>query len=343
MKAIAKTKEAPGFEIIDTKEPTPGKVEVILKVKRCSICGTDLHIYKWDKWIRDTMKLPKIVGHEVCGEVVEVGEDVKNFKKGEIVSVESHLVCHNCPACKKGNYRVCYNTKILGIDTDGAYAEYVKVPAFNLWKNEIDLPIEVLSLKEPFGNAVDTVLTEDVSGKSVLILGAGPLGMMAILISKHCGAYPIFVAEVKEYRVNKSKELGADYVINPLKENLYEFIKDHTRGEGVDVLIEMSGNQRALEEGLKCLSPDGRASLLGIFDGTVNLDFNNLIVLKNIRIYGITGRGMFSTWFKVDKLLSSGLDLRKVITHTFKMEEIDEAMKLMEKGECGKISLLPFD
>ncbi|MEN3044144.1 MAG: L-threonine 3-dehydrogenase [Candidatus Hydrothermales bacterium] len=342
MKAIAKTKENFGFEIIDTKEPTPGKDEVILKVKRCSICGTDLHIYKWDEWIRKTMKLPKIVGHEVCGEIVEVGKEVKKFKNGDIVSVESHFVCHSCPACRKGNYRVCYNTKILGIDIDGAYAEYVKVPAFNLWKNEIDLPEEVLSLKEPFGNAVDTVLTEDVSGKSVLILGSGPLGMMAILISKHCGAYPVFVTEVKDYRIKKSKELGADYVINPLKENLYEFIKDHTKGEGVDVLIEMSGNQNALEEGLRCLSPDGRASLLGIFEGSVNLDFNKLIVLKNIRIYGITGRGMFSTWFKVDRLLNSGLDLRRVITHTFKMEEIDEAMKLMGKGECGKISLLPF-
>ncbi|MEO0295794.1 MAG: L-threonine 3-dehydrogenase [candidate division WOR-3 bacterium] len=342
MKAIIKTKEGRGFEIKDVKEPVPGRDEVILKVKRCSICGTDLHIYRWDEWISKKFEIPKIIGHEVAGEIVEMGKDVKNFKIGDIVSVESHFVCNNCPACKKGNYRVCYNTKILGVDVDGAYAEYVKVPAFNLWKNEIYLPEEVLSLKEPFGNAVDTVLAEDVSGKSLLITGAGPLGMMAILVAKHSGAYPVFVTEVKEYRIKKAKELGADYVINPLKEKVYEIIMEKTKGEGVEVLIEMSGNQKALEDGLKCLSPCGRASFLGIFEGNVNIDLNNLVILKNIRIYGITGRGIFSTWYKIDKLLESGLDLKKVITHTLKMEEIDKAMKLMEEGECGKISLLPF-
>ncbi len=342
MKAIAKTRPEKGLEIVDVKEPVPGEDEVILKVKRASICGTDLHIYRWDEWISQSMSIPRVIGHEVYGEVVELGKNVKGYKKGDIVSVETHFVCHTCPACRKGDFKVCYNMKILGIDLDGAFAEYVKVPAFNLWKNEIDLPEEVLSVKEPFGNAVDTVLTEDVSGKSVLITGAGPLGMMAILIAKHSGAYPVFVSEVKDYRINKAKELGADYVVNPLKENLYEIIMEKTRGEGVDVLVEMSGNEKALEEGLKCVAPNGRVSLLGLFEGKVRVDLNNLVILKNVRVYGITGREMFSTWYKMDKLLESGLDLKKVITHSFKMEEIDKAMELMEKGECGKISLVPF-
>ncbi len=343
MKAIAKTKPQKGLEIIEKKEPLPGDDEVILKVKRASICGSDLHIYKWDKWIQNRLKIPRVIGHEVCGEIVELGKRVKNYKKGDIVSVETHFVCMECPACKKGNYRVCYNTKILGVDVDGAFANYVKVPAFNLWKNKLDISEEVLSVKEPFGNAVDTLLTEDISGKSVLITGAGPLGLMGILIASHCGAYPIFVSEVKEYRINKAKELGAHYVINPKRENLYEFIMDITEGEGVEVLCEMSGNEEALREGLKCVAPYGRASLLGLFEKDFEIDFNELIILKNIRIYGITGREMFSTWYKIDKLLESGLDLKRVITHTFKMEDIEKAMELMEKGECGKISLLPWE
>ncbi len=339
MKAIAKTKPIRGLEIIDVKEPVPGEDEVILKVKRASICGTDLHIYKWDEWIKEKMEIPRIIGHEVAGEIVEIGKNVKNFKKGDIVSVETHFVCHYCPACRKGDYKVCYNMKILGIDVDGAFAEFVKIPAFNLWKNKINIPEEILSLKEPFGNAVDTVLSEDVSGKSILITGAGPLGMMGILVAKHSGAYPVFVSEVKDYRIKKAKELGADYVINPLQEDMYEIIMEKTKGEGVEILCEMSGNEKALSEGLRCVAPGGRVSLLGLFENKISVDINRLIILKSVRIYGITGRNMFSTWYKIDKLLESGLDLTKVLTHTFKMNEINKAMELMEKGECGKVSL----
>jgi threonine 3-dehydrogenase len=341
MKAIVKTKPEKGLELRDVPIPKIEENEVLLKVLSTSICGTDLHIYKWDEWIRELIKIPRVIGHEVVGEIVELGKDVKGFKKGDIVSVETHFACFNCPACKKAQYKVCYNMKILGIDTDGAFAEYVKVPAFNLWKNEENIDISLMSLKEPFGNAVDTVLTEDITGKSILITGAGPLGLMAILIAKKSGAYPVFITEVKPYRIEMAKKLGADYVINPLKENLYEFIMDITRGEGVEVMCEMSGNEKALNEGLKCLAPNGRVSLLGLFDKNVNVNLNDLIILKNIRIYGITGREMFNTWFKVQKLIESGLDLSPILTHKFKFDEVEKAMELMEKGECGKISLIP--
>lgn len=341
MKAIAKTKPERGFEIIDVPIPKINENEILIKVKASTICGTDLHIYKWDKWSSERIKLPRIVGHEMSGEIVEVGKNVKDFKVGDFVSVETHITCGKCYACKNNRQEVCVNLKILGIDVDGSYAEYVAVPAQNCWKNNKTIPPEIASLKEPLGNAVDTVLSEDVSGKSILITGCGPLGLLSIGVAKVSGAYPIIATEINEYRIKKAKEMGADYVINPLKEKVYEMIMEITKGNGVDVFCEVSGNEDALIEGLKATSFGGRVSILGLFKDEVKLDINNLIVLKGLKIYGVTGRKIYSTWYKTSSLIESGkLDISPVLTHKFKLEEFEKAFSLMEKGECGKIAFI---
>lgn len=341
MKAIAKTKPERGFELIDVPVPTPMEGEVLIKVKASTICGTDLHIYRWDEWSAQRIKIPRIIGHEMSGEVIEVGKNVKNIKPGDFVSVETHIVCGKCYACRNNRQEVCMNMKILGIDTDGSYAEYVVVPEGNCWKNDKNLPPEIASLKEPLGNAVDTVLSEDVSGKSILITGCGPLGLLSIGVAKVSGAYPIIATEVNEYRRNKAEEMGAHYVLNPLKENIYEAVMDITHGNGVEVFCEVSGNESALVEGLKGTTPGGRVSLLGLFKSEVKFDINDLIVLKGLKVYGITGRKIYSTWYKVSSLLESGLlDISPVLTHKFKLEEFDKAFKLMETGNCGKVAFI---
>ena len=341
MKAIAKTKPGKGFEIIDAPIPKIDKNEVLIKVKASTICGTDLHIYKWDKWSSERIRLPRIVGHEMSGEIVEVGKDVKDLKPGDFVSVETHIICGKCYACKNNKQEVCVNLKILGIDIDGSYAEYVAVPVQNCWINDKSLPPEIASLKEPLGNAVDTVLSEDVSGKSILITGCGPLGLLSIGVAKASGAYPIIATEINEYRIKKAKEMGADYVINPLKEKVYEKIMEITKGNGVDVFCEVSGSESALIEGLKATSFGGRVSILGLFKDEIKFDINNLVVLKGLKIYGITGRKIYSTWYKTSSLIDSGiLDISPVLTHRFKLEEFEKAFDLMEKGECGKIAFI---
>ncbi len=341
MKAIAKTKPEKGFEIIDAPIPKIRENEVLIKVKASTICGTDLHIYKWDKWSSERIKLPRIVGHEMSGEIVEVGKNAKDLKPGDFVSVETHIICGKCYACKNNKQEVCINLKILGIDMDGSYAEYVAVPAQNCWINDKSLPPEIASLKEPLGNAVDTVLSEDVSGKSILITGCGPLGLLSIGIAKVSGAYPIIATEINEYRIKKAKEMGADYVINPLKEKVYEKIMEITKGNGVDVFCEVSGSESALIDGLKSVSFGGRVSILGLFKDEVKFDLNNLVVLKGLKIYGITGRKIYSTWCKTSSLIDSGiLDISPVLTHKFKLEEFEKAFELMEKGDCGKIAFI---
>ena len=341
MKAIAKTKKEKGFEIIDAKIKEPGENEVLIKVKASTICGTDLHIYKWDKWSSERIKIPRIVGHEMSGEIASVGKNVKNLKPGDFVSVETHIICGECYACKNNRQEACMNLKILGIDMDGSYAEYVTLPAENCWKNEKNLPPEIASLKEPLGNAVDTVLSEDVTGKSILITGCGPLGLLSIGVAKVSGAYPIIATEINEYRIKKAKEMGADYVLNPLKDNIYEIVMDITKGNGVDVFCEVSGNEKALIDGLNLTTPGGRVSILGLFKDEVKFDINNLVVLKGLRIYGITGRKIYSTWYKTSALIESGiLDISPVLTHKFKLEEFEKAFNLMETGNCGKIAFI---
>jgi len=313
--------------------------EVLVKVKYASICGTDLHIYQWDKWSQNRIKTPLLVGHEFSGEVVKIGSKVKMVKPGDFVSAETHIPCGTDRLCRTGNMHVCADMKILGVDIPGIFAEYAKVPEVVLWKNDESIPEHFASVQEPLGNAVFTVTSPGVSGKSVLITGAGPIGVMAVQVARAMGAGPIIVSEVQEYRLNMAKENGADFVINPMKENALERVMEITSGEGVEVALEMSGNPSALNLATDAVMPSGKISILGVYKDNVDFDINK-IVFKNITVHGIAGRKMFETWYILSSLLkNSRIDLSKVVTHVLPFEEWKKGFELMEEGKCGKVVL----
>jgi len=340
MKAVMKMKSGPGAELRNVPIPRPGFGEVLVKVKYTSICGSDLHIYKWNSWAEQHVHPPQIMGHELAGEVVELGAGVKSVAVGDFISAETHIPCGYCKSCRTGSAHICYNLKILGVDTDGAFAEYIVVPEVVVWKNDVSIPHRFASVQEPLGNAIDTVLSEDVAGKTVAIIGAGPIGILSVGVARISGAVEIFVTDINEYRLKLAQQMGADHVLNPRNEDVVKAVLEATGGDGVDVVLEMSGNEKALIEGCKMLGLGGRLSILGVFDNPVKLDLNNLIVFKGIRVYGITGRKMFSTWYKAANFLrTKKLDLSPAITHEFKLEQFEKGFDLMKSGLCGKIVL----
>lgn len=340
MQAVVKSKSAPGAELLMVDIPSVGVGEVLVKVKVTSICGSDLHIYRWNSWAQQHVHPPQIMGHEMAGEVVELGVGVSSLKAGDFISAETHIPCGYCKQCRTGNTHICKNLKILGVDTNGSFAEYVVIPEAIAWKNDPSIPFHFASVQEPLGNAIDTVLSEDVAGKSVAIIGTGPIGMLAVGVARVSGATDIFVTDINDYRLEIAKKMGATLTLNPNKNDVVTEILSASYGEGVDVVLEMSGNANALIQGCKMLTPGGRISLLGVFDSPVTMEFNNLIIFKAIRVYGITGRRMFSTWYKAANLLKSKtLDLNPVITHQFKLHEFEKGFELMKTGMCGKIVL----
>jgi threonine 3-dehydrogenase len=343
MTVVIKEKREPGFKITRKKIPNELKSnEVLIKVLATSICGTDVHIYKWDRWSQGRIKPPLTVGHEFCGEVIEVGSEVRKVKVGDVVSAETHIVCGECEFCRRGEYHICKNTQIIGVDTDGCFAEYAKMPADNLIINSKDIDPKYLSIQEPLGNAVHTMLHFDIIGKTVAVVGCGPIGLMGVNVAKAVGASKVIAIEVNDYRINLAKELGADVVINPLKENVIERVLEETNGMGVDVVGEFSGNKTAIEQAFKYVKAGGKMSMLGIVDSNIDIDLSNDIVFKGITIYGVVGRIMFDTWHQVTGLVQSGkLDLEKIVTHTFKLTEIEEGMKVMMSGNSGKVVLIP--
>jgi len=342
MKAVVKTQRAQGAELLEVPIPEIKSDEVLVKVKATSICGSDLHIYQWNEWSQSRIKVPQIMGHELAGEVVEVGKEVTSVKIGDYVSAETHIPCGRCYPCRTGKPEVCLHLKILGVDRDGAFAEYVAIPEIDVWKNDPSIPPESASIQEPLGNAVDTVLAEDVAAKTVLCLGDGPVGLLAIGVAKASGASLIIATDLRDYRLELAQKMGAHIILNPRRDNVEEVVLDHTHGAGVDVVLEMSGSPEALAQGLRLVTPGGRVSLLGLFDRNVEVDLNNGVVLKAVRVYGITGRRMFSTWYKSSRLLSSGLlDVTPLITHKFPLTEFQKGMELMGRGECGKVVLFP--
>ncbi len=343
MLAIMKTKPAYGAELVEVDVPKPGPGEVLIRVLATTICGTDLHIYEWNEWAQSRIKTPQIMGHEVAGEVVEVGEGVDNLEVGDYISTETHIVCGKCYQCRTGNYHICQNTKIFGVDMDGVFAEYAIVPAQNAWKNPKGMPPEYASLQEPLGNAVDTVLAGPIAGKSTLITGAGPLGLLGITVAKASGAYPVIVSEPSEFRRKLAEKVGADYIINPFEEDVVREVRDITDGNGVDVFLEFSGAPKALEQGLQAVTPGGRVSLLGLFPRDVTVDFNNLIIFKSLTIHGITGRHLWNTWYTVSRLIQSGkLNLEPVLTHRYRgFDKFEEAFELMRAGKTGKVVFFP--
>lgn len=343
MKAIAKTKPAPGAEIIEIEIPTPGPDEVLVKVLATSICGTDLHIFEWNEWAQNRIKnLPKVMGHELCGEIIEIGKNVENLKKGTIISAETHIACGHCYLCQTGNAHICVNGSILGVDINGVFAEYAVVPANNAWVLDKRIPKDHASVMEPLGNAVHTVLAGDIAGNSVLITGCGPIGLMSIAVSRICGATQIIATEINAYRIELAKKVGADLVLNPKEEKIVPRVLGETRNLGVDAVLEMSGNPTAIRDAFEALRPGGRYSILGIPDKPMEIDLGKHIVFKYATVQGINGRLMFSTWHQTARFLSSGrLDLAPIITHRFSLDEYEKGMELMASGNCGKILLYP--
>lgn len=340
MKAVVKTKRMRGMAFSEVSAPGIGPRDVLIKVRIASICGTDVHIYDWTRWAQHRFTPPRIIGHEFVGDVARIGGEVTQVKVGDRVSAESHLTCGHCYQCKNGHAEVCRNFKLLGVDHDGTFGEYLVLPEHVVWKNDEKIPDEWATIQEPFGNAVDTVLAEDVSAKTVLILGAGPIGLFATAIARACGASLIIVSDPNNYRLAISKKMGAHIAVNPKRQDIIQLVLEATQNNGVDVVLEFSGNNQALNQGLQAITPGGRISILGIYERRVPIDLNKDIIFKKIRIYGITGRKVFSTWYKTSRFLSSGLvDPCPVITHQFALKDYEKGMKLMKDGKCGKVIL----
>ncbi|MGI6781817.1 MAG: L-threonine 3-dehydrogenase [Acholeplasmataceae bacterium] len=340
MKVIVKNERKKGFEI--GSKPIPDKLlpnEVLIKTISVSICGTDLHIYNWDVWSQNRVNPPITVGHEFSGQVVNIGSAVTKVKVGDVVSSESHIVCGKCEFCLAGKGHICEATKVIGVDTDGCFAEYVKVPQENLFIDTSGLDPLHLSVLEPLGNAVHAVRHFDVKDKDILIIGCGPIGLMGIDVALASGAKRVFASEVNPYRINLAKELGADFVINPTKDNPLEIIMKNTNYKGVDVIVDFSGNKGAVEDAFDYIKPGGGISILGVFTEKLNLDFNK-IVFKGLNVYGVTGRMLPQTWNQIDELLKNHkLQFDKFVTHIFPFDEFEKGFKLMNEGKSGKVVL----
>ena len=343
MQAVVKVRgELDGTEIQTVDVPRPGINDVLIKIKTASICGTDVHIFNWDAWSANRIKPPLIYGHEFAGEVVEVGSGVENAKPGDFVSGECHIACGHCFNCRTGLAHVCKNTKIFGVDVPGIFAEYAVIPASNVWHNDPELPPEVCSLQDPLGNAIHTIFSTDVVGRDVAILGVGPIGAMAVSICKNVGARQVFaVGRRNKYRTELAKKVGADHTYLA-EDDVKADIMDKTDGKGVDVVLEMSGNTKAVTQGLELLRAGGTISLLGVYADDLTINLSTLVVFKYATIKGINGRLMFDTWYRMKGLLKNPNiinDMKTIITHKFKFNDFMEGMATMRSGNSGKVVL----
>lgn len=342
MKAVVKDQRLPGASLQEVPVPQIGDNEVLIKVKATSICGTDVHIYSWDEWSQSRVKPPYAFGHEFAGVVVEKGKLVRNVEIGDHVSAETHIVCGHCPQCLNGQAHICANTEIIGVDRDGCFAEYVALPSANLWKNDPALPFDTASVQEPMGNAVHTVLSGEVAGKSVAIIGCGPIGLMAAGVAKAAGASKVIAFDLNDYRLDLAKQMGATDLINSKNTDPLKAAEEITNGNGVDVVCEMSGHPAAMNQGFKMVTNGGRVSILSLPVKPVEIDVTNDIVFKGITVQGITGCRMFETWQQVSGLLSSGqVNVEPMITHHFALEDFKKGFDLMLEGKCGKVVLHP--
>ncbi len=340
MKALVKEKKGPGLTLKDVPVPQAGPGEVLVSVKVMSICGTDVHIYSWDEWSASRIKPPRVIGHEFAGEVTEVGPGVESIREGDLVTAETHIADNTCYLCRTGNAHICENVRILGVDRDGSYAEYVAIPAVNAWKIGPDTPLEVAGVMEPLGNAVHTALAGDVVGLGALVTGCGPIGLMSIGVLKAAGADLVVATDVQEFRLDLARKMGADLVINAADRDVVSTCRRETGKKWVDIHLEMSGNEQAIHQGLELVRPGGRASFLGIPAGASRMNLAEELIFKGITLQGINGRRMFETWFQTQGLLDSGkLDITPVLTHRMKISEYDRGIELIETGNVGKVVL----
>src|SRR5690348_2030728 len=342
MKALRKMHAGRGLSMETQPVPAIGAADVLVHVKTASICGTDLHIYGWDRWSQGRIKPPLTLGHEFCGVVERVGEDVTAVKAGDFVSAEMHVSCGHCHQCRLGEAHICQNLRIIGIDQDGAFAEFVKIPASNIWKLDPAIPEQYGAILDPLGNAVHTVLAGEIAGRTVLVTGCGPIGLMSIAVAKACGSSTVFATETNEHRRATARNMGADVVINPSVEDAVGKILSDTGGTGVDVLLEMSGNPSAIQQGFKALRAGGRASLLGIPTENVPLDLVNDVIFKGATVQGIYGRRMYETWVQMTALLKAGrLNLEPLFGQQAPLDKFEGAFAKLQEGLPGKILLYP--
>jgi len=336
MRALVKAHAAPGIELQDVPRPSVGPNDVLIRIRRNAICGTDMHIYHWDGWAQRTIPVPMTVGHEYCGEIVEVGSEVSGFAVGDRVSGEGHLTCGYCRNCRAGRRHLCRNTVSVGVNRPGCFAEYLAIPAFNAFKLPDAIDDEIAAILDPLGNAVHTVLAFDVVGEDVLITGAGPIGIMAAAIVRFIGARNVVITDVNDYRLELARRMGATLALNVTRDSLENAMKQLGMQEGFDVGLEMSGSAAALRDMLRTLHHGGSIAMLGIPPNEVAIDWNE-VILKGLTIKGIYGRQMFETWYKMAALLQSGLNVRPVITHRLPYTEYQRAFEIMGHGQSGKI------
>ena len=338
MKALVKRHAAPGLWLEDAPEPVCGLNDVLIHVDRTGICGTDLHIHKWDAWAQKTIPVPMVVGHEFVGEVVSVGANVNDFFPGEIVSGEGHVVCGRCRNCLAGRRHLCAHTSGIGVNRPGAFAEYIALPMSNVWHHRPGIDLDVASIFDPLGNAVHTALSFDVLGEDVLITGAGPIGCMAAAVVKHAGARFVVVTDLNDRRLELAKKLGADVTVNVRDRKLADVQRELGMSEGFDVGLEMSGSPAALRDLIDNMCHGGKIALLGIPSEEIAIDWNK-VVFNMLTIKGIYGREMYETWYKMSVMLQSGLDISPVITHRYGADEFARGFEAMQAGESGKVIL----
>lgn len=338
MKALVKRERGPGLAMEDVPVPAMGIDDVKIRIKRTSICGTDVHIYLWDEWAARTIPVPQVIGHEFVGVVEEVGSNVKDFFAGEIVSGEGHVVCGKCRNCLAGRRHLCAHTVGVGVNRDGAFAEYLVLPQTNVWHADPTIPLDVLSCFDPLGNATHTALSFDVLGEDVLITGAGPIGCMAAAITRHAGARNVVVSDINPYRLELATRLGATRVVDRRSENIEDVQRELDMREGFDVCLEMSGSGKALDDILRNACHGGKIALLGILPSNVAIDWD-AVIFNGLTIKGIYGREMYETWYKMTAMIQSGLDISPVITHRFGVDQYEEAFAVMRDGASGKVVL----
>jgi len=338
MKALSKLKAEPGIWMTEVDKPVPGPNDVLIQIKKTAICGTDVHIYKWNEWAQKTIPVPMVVGHEYSGVVVGMGSEVRGFEVGDRVSGEGHITCGHCRNCRAGRVHLCRNTFGVGVNRAGAFAEYLVIPAYNAFKLSASITDSVAAIFDPFGNAVHTALSFDMVGEDVLITGAGPIGIMAAAVASHVGARHIVITDVNEYRLGLAKKMGATRTVNIGKEKLADVMNGLGMTEGFDVGLEMSGIPSAFRNMLETMNHGGKIALLGLPPSDMAIDWN-MVIFKGLVIKGIYGREMFETWYKMASLIQSGLDLAPVITHEMPIGSYKEGFEIMCSGQSGKVIL----
>lgn len=338
MKALVKKEAAPGIWLEDVPEPELGINDVMIRIWRTAICGTDMHIYNWDDWAQKTIPVPMVVGHEFVGEIVEVGANVNDFRPGQIVSGEGHVVCGRCRNCMAGRRHLCAHTSGVGVDRPGAFAEYLSLPMSNVWEHRPGIDLDVAALFDPLGNAVHTALQYDLLGEDVLITGAGPIGAMAAAVCRHAGARHVVVTDVVPARLERAAQLGATRTVDVRSENLDDVQRELGMSEGFDVGLEMSGNPQAFNDLLAAMCHGGKVAILGIPSAETAIDWNR-VIFNMLTLKGIYGREMYETWYKMSVMVESGLDISPVITHRLSYQDFQQGFDLMNSGEASKVIL----